>query len=1245
MVNGSAIEKSIPEFLTGGGEMGQRIRDYDWAASPLGPVETWPQSLRTCVRIMLTSRQPIWIGWGPDLIKLYNDPYIAIVGGKHPWALGRPASVVWKDIWKDIEPMLKQVMEQDQGTYVESQLLIMERNGYPEETYYTFSYTPIPGDDGATAGMICANSDDTDRIVSERQLKTLTQLGKSLTDAKSINEIVDGTMNTLRENQYDFPFSLLYTIDGSRAVLAGTTEQDGPTALMPTSLQLDADSELATILNAAISTRRLQVFADIEDKMGAMPRGAWEIAPDKAIILPIMQASSRDAYGVLVVGFNPYRLLDDKYAAFFSLVADQVATSFADAYVLEEERKRAAALAEIDKAKTTFFSNISHEFRTPLTLLLGPIEDALNDPATTPANAARLELAHRNAQRMQKLVNALLDFSRIEAGRMEGQYVKVDIGTLTEDLASTFRSAIEKAGMQLSVHLSPIKDDVYVDVDMWEKIVLNLVSNAFKYSKEGSITVDVSQRGTDMRMQVTDTGVGIPSDQLENIFSRFHRVEHTEGRSQEGTGIGLSMVKELVKLHGGTIAVSSEPGKGSTFTINIPTGKEHLAPGRVRDEVMTPKIGDKAAAYVNEAEHWLPGKTQKPVENSIGQPGEHKSRVLLADDNADMRDYLNRLLSEHFDVITAVNGEEAFERMVAYKPELLLTDVMMPKLDGFGLLQKVRGNPELRNTPVIFLSARAGEEAKVEGLDAGADDYMVKPFSARELIGRVASHIRISKVRRETEHQFFQLFQQAPVIINLLKGPEHRYQLFHPKNKELLGDVDFTGKTVREAMPELEGQGILEILDEVYNHGKTFEEPERLVVLKHKDGRSLCRYFNTNFQPWYDGNRRIQGVMLFVVDVTDMVAARKAIEESENRFRMLAETLPQLAWMADGNGQQMYVSNRWKEYSGVDVDPELWLRLVHPNDIDGIMKTWQRAMEKRSKYNVELRLKNKQGEYRWFHGQAEPAKDEYGNVIKWVGAFTDIQDQKNIEKRLEQLVAERTVALQQSNEDLQQFAHVASHDLKEPVRKVKTFSGRLQDEYGELLPDKARLFLEKIQVATDRMYSMIDGVLSYSTLNARRELPALLDLNEVVGSIIVDLELAIQQKDAQLKVSKLPVIEGAAVLIYQLLYNLINNSLKFSKDSERPIISVYSTTESDTNHMATIVVADNGIGFDQEYADRIFDTFTRLNAKDKYEGTGLGLALCKKIVERHHGTIEAIGKRGEGAAFIINLPFKQGRII
>lgn len=1120
----------MPEFLSGGGEMGQRMRDFDWSQTALGPVHTWPQSLRTCVRIMLTSRQPIWIGWGKEWIKLYNDPYKAIVGGKHPWALGAPANVVWREIWDHIDPLYNSVMNNDEGTYEESQLLIMERNGYPEETYYTFSYTPIPGDNGGTAGMICANTDDTDRIISQRQLKTLTRLGKNLANSLSNEEVISKTIESLVENKHDFTYVLFYVIDGDKATLSGNTDLGSSAHMVPSTINLQENNDLAEVARQAVQTREIQLLREVHKSLGVLPKGAWEISSDKAIVLPIVQASSRDAFGFLIIGFNPYRLPDEKYSSFFRLVADQVATSFADVHVLEEERKRAESLAEIDRAKTIFFSNISHEFRTPLTLMLSPVEDALNDPRTIPDNKLRMEVVYRNGLRMQKLVNTLLEFSRIEAGRVEGKFERVDICTLTEDLASTFRSAIEKAGMQLEFTCTKITGDVYVDPEMWERIILNLVSNAFKYSKKGKIIVGVMQQGNEVLVSVSDTGVGIPQDQLSKIFERFHRVENTEGRSLEGTGIGLAMVKELVKLHSGTIEVSSEPGKGSVFTISLPMGKQHFPEDKISKTSQTNTIYKHAEAFVEEALKWSDGL---PKENELAWNNGTQYKVLLADDNADMLQYVNRLLSDEFTVITAGDGEDAWQKALIHKPHLLLSDIMMPRLDGLGLLKKMRSHPDTKNTPVIFLSARAGEEAKVEGLDAGADDYLVKPFTAKELMVRVTNLVRISEVRRETEKQFYHLFVQAPAIINVFKGADFRFELFHPKNREFFGDVDYTGMPLEEVLPGEDGQRIIAIMREVYSTGQTIRLDEEHI----RD-----RYFNSIYQPWYDIKGKIQGVINFAIEITDAVETKQKIAASE-------------------------VASRKK-------------------------------------------IEESERKYRELSGE------------------------------LEAIVEKRTKELKRSNDDLQQFAHVASHDLKEPVRKFRTFINRLKDEYGGQLPDKGKNYLDKMEHASERMSSMIVGVLKYSSINETEQEISTVDVNEIIKHIETDLEVIIQQKNAVINKNNLPSLEGASVLIYQLFYNLINNSLKFSE--KQPIINISSSIVNlDGTAYAKIIVDDNGIGFDEGFSEKIFEAFTRLNSKDKYEGTGLGLALCKKIVERHHGTISATSKENDGALFTIHLPLSQ----
>lgn len=1261
LINNTSV---TPEFLAGGGELGQRIREYDWSKTALGPVETWPQSLRTCIRIMLTSRQPIWIGWGKDLIKFYNDPYKAIVGGKHPWALGTPASVVWKDIWRDIEPMLKQVMEKDEGTYVESQLLIMERNGYPEETYYTFSYTPIPGDNGKTEGMFCANTDDTGKIISERQLRTLTHLGKRLADCQTNDEVIKKTIDTLSENPQDFPFAIFRTISNSKAILTYSTPLGESSKVVMPEIDLEGDNPVSAIVKKAFLTKTPQVFEGISGRVGTMPKGVWEVSPEKAIVLPIVQTGVKDPYGILVVGLNPYRLLDENYSSFFSLIADQVATSFADVHVLEEERKRAEALAEIDRAKTTFFSNISHEFRTPLTLLLGPIEDALHDPVTTPQNKTRMEVAYRNALRMQRLVNTLLEFSRIEAGRMQGRFTKVDICSLTQDLASTFRSAIEKAGMQLIFDCRAIHKEVYVDVDMWEKIVLNLISNAFKYSKEGKIEVRVIEQEQQVEFSVADTGVGIPADQLDKIFDRFHRVENIQGRSQEGTGIGLAMVKELVRLHQGSIRVESEVGRGSTFKVSIPTGKDHLPADKVSDTLHS-GISGFADAFVQEAMMWLPEEEQQLFKEVIADDSinglntyshkEKKHTILLADDNADMRDYVQRLLSKQYNVVTAVNGEEAFNKTIKHKPSLLLSDIMMPKLDGFGLLNKVRAHPDTLHIPVIFLSARAGEEAKVEGLEAGADDYLVKPFTARELLARVDANIKIAQSRIAAENNLRNVILQAPVAMAILKSRNFIIEIANERALDVWGKThdEVINRPALEAFPEIVVQGFDKILEGVYITGKPFLANEMPVTLV-RHGKPETLFLNFIYEPLRNSDGMVEGILAVGIDVSEQVLSRKKIEQSQQELNEMANAVPQLVWMANPDGKVLYYNNRVTEFAGAHQLEDghwHWHGLLHPEDLATTEKAWNKALETGTVYQMEHRIQMKDGSYRWFLSRALPHKDEDGNIKKWFGSATDIHTAKEYASLLEVEVIKRTKELkelnqnlQQSNHELQQFAHVASHDLKEPLRKIKTFTSRMVEDTGNVFTERSKTYVSKINSATDRMFAMIEGVLNYSVINASEQKIEPVNLNQVMKNIEIDLELLISQKNATIQYHDLPVVEGSSVLLYQMLYNLVNNSLKFSRPDVNPAIHL-SSSAIDINEKqgAQIRLDDNGIGFEQEYAEKIFESFARLNSKDRYEGTGLGLSLCKRIVERHGGTITAQGQPGKGATFLINLPLKQKR--
>jgi len=741
------------------------MRSFDWASSPVGPPETWPQGLKTALRIMLTSQQPIWIGWGPQLTYFYNDPYKSIIGGKHPWALGQPTSIVWREIWNHIGPMLAKAMGGDEGTYVEAQLLIMERNGYPEETYYTFSYSPIPNDDGTAGGIFCANTDDTQRVIGERQLALLRELAAKASDARTWQQACKRSAQALATNQHDLPFAMIYVVEpnGRTAELASLTGIGADHPAVPATLSLDSAEKWP--LAEALRLARPGLVVELAETFGAdFPTGAWARPPSNALILPIPSSGEAGRSGFLVCGLNPFRLFDENYRSFLDLIVGQIAAAIANAEAYEQERRRAEALAEIDREKTAFFSNVSHEFRTPLTLMLSPLEEVLakGTGEIPPENRALVAVSHRNGVRLLKLVNTLLDFSRIEAGKGQASFEPVDLAEFTAELAGTFRSAIERANMRLRVDCAGLPEPVFVDRDMWEKVVLNLLSNAFKFTFSGEIAVE-ARPGTDGRIAeitVRDTGTGIPADEVPHLFERFHRIEGARGRSIEGSGIGLALVQELIKLHGGTIEVRSELGKGSAFTVRLPFGTAHLPADKIRTGRDSAPRAARAQAYVQEAVSWLDddnaGANTLPASGPEdlalpALPEGAQELVLLADDNADMRRYVEKLLQGAAYRVAAVSdGEAALAAARSLRPDLILSDVMMPNLDGFGLLQALRSDVAINDTPVILLSARAGEEAQVEGLRAGADDYLAKPFAARELLARVETNLRVARSRKET---------------------------------------------------------------------------------------------------------------------------------------------------------------------------------------------------------------------------------------------------------------------------------------------------------------------------------------------------------------------------------------------------------------------------------------------------------------------------------------------------------------
>lgn len=723
-------------------DVGGQLALVDWSQTPLGPPATWPQSLQTALRILLSSRYSMWLGWGPELTFFCNAAYRDdTLGAKYPWALGRPSREVWAEVWNDAGPRIHQVLATGEATWDEALLLFLERSGYTEETYHTFSYSPLHDDSGHVVGILCVVSEDTERVISQRRMATLRDLGSEPSLVISEDLMLSGAATQLAGNLRDLPFTLTYLFDAAGARLAATSGIDRSHPAAPGYLSMTQPEPwpIAAAARGETVVVDLQGFPDL-------PTGDWAERPQRALIVPLLQQGSSPS-GFLVAALNRFRPFDESYRGFLDLVAAHLAAEIGSARSYRSQLQRAEELAELDRAKTTFFSNVSHEFRTPLTLIMGPVNDLLGATGTDEDARRVLEVVQRNGLRLTKLVNTLLDFSRIEAGRMQASYEPVELSTITTELASVFRSAMERAGLELVVDCPPLGEQVYLDRDMWEKVILNLLSNALKFTFHGSVTVRVGRDGSGAVVTVADTGVGVPLAEQARLFERFHRIENVRARSNEGSGIGLALVKELVGLHGGTIVADSAEGVGTTFIIRLPFGSAHLPPDAVATTGAGPSSSSTADPYVHEALRWLPGGDEL-ADAAVAAAEVPSAHVLVVDDNADMRGYLARLLTEAgYLVSTALDGQEALEAIRLDQPDLVVSDVMMPRLDGLGLVAALRTDSRTAAVPVLLLSARAGQEASIEGLQAGADDYLVKPFAAAELLARVRANVELSRLR------------------------------------------------------------------------------------------------------------------------------------------------------------------------------------------------------------------------------------------------------------------------------------------------------------------------------------------------------------------------------------------------------------------------------------------------------------------------------------------------------------------
>lgn len=1048
---------AIENIFGTAGDIAALARDMDWSRTPLGPVLGWPAELSTIVRIGAQSPHLSAVWWGPELVLIYNEAYRRFLGiSKHPGALGVSARETWREIWSNIGPKIEGVMKDGIAIEERDACLHIDRLGFVEEIFVNFAYSPIRDARGVVLGLHNTCWETTDKVVAKRRLLALRALAARSAGASAPREACEHAAAVLAAHPRDLPFGLLYLFDKNRrhASLAGAFGMAAGSAVAPHTIALVGARDTWALQRLVESTRPVDVagvlLEDLERRVpelaslvDATPAG---LVPRSVYVLPLRGSEDELPVGAFVAGLSPQRSFDDDYRTFAHFVAQQISAGLVEALARQRERERLDHLSELDRAKTEFFANVSHEFRTPLTLLLSPLEEIQRRRDTLPSGLSdEIDRAARNSRRLLRLVDNLLDFSQIEQRRQRAFIQPTDLASLTADIASAFRSAIERAGLTLRVECPKNLPLVPVDRDMWEKIVSNLLSNALKFTFEGEIVVRLRVMSLHVELVLSDTGIGIPKHELPNIFKRFHRVRGARARTIEGSGIGLAVVHDLVSRMGGQLQVRSTDGHGTTFIIWMPlkSFRQTFESDAAIDTVTrNPRI---AAGIAEEAATWLEPQTNTlALDDVLGAPsGQHLrlapgARVLVADDNADMRDYLQRLLGAYWQVTTAADGAQALQAARSQRPDLILADVMMPNVDGFALLRAVRDDESLKDTPVVFLTARAGEDTAIQGLLAGADDYLAKPFSARELIARVGGQIELVRARRRTQelNEFLVRFSDA---VRGLSDPQAMADTACRMLLEQLGvdhahwaEIDWAtqefviiGSVHKPGFAPIEGRFPLAAWEP--SSGALGEGSAMVVEDTQADSHadSAMRTATARMEiraelavPVLSGGRLSSVLTLKQrlprrwtseeIALVEAVAGRcwpeveraraeSALRQADKRYRAMTDNAPVLIWETDASGL-VFCNRHYTDFFGAPLEAVRdmgWASFLHPDDADAYTAVYRSAFERRESYTSECRLRRADGEYRWLLTTGHPLGEG-----QFVGFSADITENKRAEAAL-----------------------------------------------------------------------------------------------------------------------------------------------------------------------------------------------------------------------------------------------------
>jgi signal transduction histidine kinase/DNA-binding response OmpR family regulator len=1259
------------QVFAGASATAARLRAHDWSSTALGPADAWPAHLRAALGVCFASPLPNLLCWGTGSLLLGNDAVAALLGAAPEAVVAAgPAAPVWLPVWPVLAPLIETVRCQAQAVLLPDAALSLPCEAGQREACVTVALNPCVDAHGTVDGVLCVFIDTTTGQIARRRLEALHALALATAETRSADAACRRAADVLARHPRDVAFAAIYLRDATADGLAlAATGGLGLAPGLPARIGAEESAALpAAIAGGLRDAGRLDLAA-----LGVtLPGGAWPEPARTALALPLRPDAQAGAIGVLLLGFSPRSASAAACATFFAQAAAQIGAAVGEARAYEAERRRVAALAELDRAKTAFFSNVSHEFRTPLTLLLAPLEEAV---ASLPPDAAGplrglLDTAQRNALRLLRLVNALLDFARLEAGRVRARFRRTDLAAVTADLASVFRSAIERAGLEFAVQCAPLPEAVWVDREMWEKIVLNLLSNALKFTFSGRIAVSLQALPGGAVLEVRDTGIGIAAEELPQLFQRFHRIESARARSAEGSGIGLALVQELARMHGGEVTVQSRPGAGSCFRVRVPFGHAHLPADHVDATGELPPQRRRTPHLADDALRWLPSAPA-----AVSAPEAHgadaaRTRILVADDNAELRDYLVRLLGARWTVEAVADGEAALAALRRRRFDLVLSDVMMPRLDGYGLLRVLRSDPVLEATPVILLSALADKDACVEGLQHGADDYLIKPFSASEVVARVGAHLKFAARRglaaanaallrlhevgmrpasRDTMPDLLQAVVEAAVAT--ADAGMGLLQIIEPSTQapQVAAQYGFGAEArasldgLAQALPPGRERLIVEDVSVGAPAGAQAAELLRAAgvhaaqstPILARDGRLL----GTIATCWTRPHRPDDGVLRIVdllareaADLIDHHEREQALQEIRATLQSFYDSSPFMMGVAELDGDTPV---------GIYANAAMARFFAAGGATDGAFPRTGATPKTRAlwlaRYRESLR---EERPVRFEYEHPEPGGGLWlSATVAQLGAgragrprFSFVIEDVSERKRQEH-------ALRDADRRKDEFLAMLAHELRNPLLPIVTAlelirrrgNGRFGAEYAT------------IEQQVRHVVHLVDDLLDVARIArgglALNRQP--LSLRDAVDQAVRMVAPLLQQRGHVLDVQVPPLtLRADAARLAQIVANLLTNAAKYTPHGGRIAVQA-----RDRDGQIVLDVRDNGIGIERDALSRVFDTFSpaRRDAAPEGAGLGLGLSIVRKLVELHGGTVQAHSDgAGHGSVFRVRLPAGAG---